>query len=77
MRYRDVTEAGRFRLPLSHPVLAEVVIDPVDWVRLRQLDDDNPATAILGYDDPDQGCMTVYIACASEAVRVRLEDGWG
>jgi hypothetical protein len=79
MRYRDVTSTtgGRFRLPDSHPYVSEVTIDPADWYRFHQLDDDNPATRILSYDEPQNGTMTVYVACASVETRRRLEDGWG
>jgi hypothetical protein len=73
MRYRDI---NRFRLPVTHPVLAEIVIDPEDWGRLQQLDADNAATAIVGHDAPQNGKMTVFLACTSDEVRNRLEDGW-
>ena len=33
MRQRDITLANRFRLPATHPILAEVIIDPVNWYR--------------------------------------------
>ena len=77
MKYRDIqpTPSHRFRLPASHPILAAISIDPADWFRLEQLDADNPATRILGHDTPCDGLMSVYIACASDEVRVRL-DGW-
>lgn len=67
----------RFRLPPSHPVLATLAIDPVDWHRFQQLDDDNPATRILSHDDPLDGQLIVRVACASEETRQRLEHGWG
>lgn len=76
MRYRDITQTNRFRLPATHPILAEIVIDPVNWYDLQRLNDDNPATRILGYDDPEGGMMTAYIACASDEIKRRLEDGW-
>ena len=33
MRYRDIksTASSRFRLPASHPILAEITIDPAHW----------------------------------------------
>ena len=74
MRYRDLAR-DRFKDPPSHPILAEVTIDPVDWFRFQQLDEDNPATRILGHDISGAR-MTVYVACVSEEVRIRLEDGW-
>ena len=66
----------RFRLPPSHPHLATITIDPVDWCRFQQLNDDNPATRIMTHDDPVDGMMTVFVACASTSVRDRLLDGW-
>jgi hypothetical protein len=62
---------------VTHPILAEVIIDPADWCRLQKLDADNAATTIVGYDAPQNGKMTVFLACSSDEVRDRLEDGWG
>ena len=78
-RYRDITAdvSDRFRLPSSHPYLAEIVIDPVNWRDLQRLDADDLTIHIVGHDAPQDGQMTVYVACASPAVRDRLEDGWG
>jgi hypothetical protein len=77
MRYRDITADvdDRFRLPASHPILAEVDIEPADWFQFERLDGDNPATRIVGHDILD-GRMTILVACASDEVRKRLEDGW-
>ena len=79
MRYRDITAdmVNRFRLPPSHPILAEITIDPVDWYDLQRLEADNPATHIVGHDAPQNGQMTVYVACASDGVKRRVEDAWG
>jgi hypothetical protein len=68
---------SRTPLPASHPILAEITIDPVRLYDLERLNADNPDTRIVGHDEPHDGQMTVYIACASEEVRRRLEDGWG
>jgi hypothetical protein len=79
MRYRDITAdvSNRFQLPSSHPYLAKIVIDPVNWHDLQRLDADDLTIRILSHDTPCDGQMTVYVACASFAVRDRLEDGWG
>jgi hypothetical protein len=79
MKYRDISDDvnDQFDLPPSHPILATLSIDPADWFRFQQFDDDNPATCILGYDEPCDERMTVHVACASRTVRDRLEDGWG
>jgi hypothetical protein len=65
------------RLPPSHQILAQIMIDPADWHQLQQLDAANPATQIVGHDDPQGELMTVYVACTSAKVRDRLLDGWG
>jgi hypothetical protein len=51
MKYRDIqpTATHRFRLPTSHPVLAEVDIEPADWFDFHRLNEDNPATQIVGH----------------------------
>ena len=77
MRYRDITQASRFRLPATHPILAQIVIDPVNWHDLQRLDADDLTIHIVGHDAPQDGQMVVYVACASIAVKDRLEDGWG
>ena len=79
-------------IPRNYPIVAaiasgclrrilswlEITIDPADWSRFQQLYSDNPATRILGHDDPENGALTVYIGCASLETRRRLEDGcWG
>lgn len=66
----------RIRLPASHPFLAEIEIDPADWYRFNNLNNDTPATKIVTYDDPQDGLMLVYVACSSEEVRRRLTKGW-
>ena len=79
MKYRDITAdvSSRFQLPPSHPYLAELAIDPVNWHDFQRLFADEPATRILGHDAPRNGRMIVHVACASEETRTRLEDGWG
>jgi hypothetical protein len=77
MSYANITQVDRFRLPTSHPYLAEIAIDPMDWFRFEQMVGDTPATRIVGHDDPCDGWLTAYVACASEKTRRRLEDGWG
>jgi hypothetical protein len=79
MRYTDIDPpiCKRFRLPVSHPILATITIDPANWLRFEQLNEDTVATKIVGHDDPLDGLMKVYVGCASDEVRDRLEDGWG
>jgi hypothetical protein len=74
MRYRNVHPTD-VRLPRGYPVLAEVCIDPVDWFRFEQMVGDTPVTRIIAHE-AQEGHLTVRVACASEEVRCRLEDGW-
>jgi hypothetical protein len=71
----ECSRTDRFRS--SHPYLLALIIDPVDWDRLQQMADENLAVEIVGHDAPQGGVMRVLVACASAAVRDRLEDGWG
>ena len=75
MKDRDIA-TDRFQLPSTHPILATLRIDPADWHRLQELNADNPATRLLGHDEPHDERLTVDVACASREVRRRLEDGW-
>ena len=75
MNIAEITP-NRFQLPPSHPVLAQVDIEPADWFQFERLDVDSPVTHIVGHDILD-GRMTVFVACSSDEVRQRLEDGWG
>ena len=79
MRYRDFTTTAndRFRLPSGYPVLAEITIDAIDWHRFQQLVGDTPVTRIVGREAQEEGYLTMRVACASDEVRRRLEDGWG
>jgi hypothetical protein len=78
MKYLDIepTVSRRFRLPESHPVLAEITISTFDLHRFEQLDENHPETKIVGRDEPEDGMITVFVACASGEVADRLEDGW-
>jgi hypothetical protein len=66
----------RLQLPSGYPVLAQIIIDPADYYRFNQLVGDTSATRIISHDDPQDGWLTVHVACASDDVRDRLEDGW-
>ena len=70
-----MTAGTPLRLPRSHPVLAEISIDPVDWFEFQQANEDNPVTRVLGHDTPCDGRMTVYVACACVA-STRSLRGW-
>jgi hypothetical protein len=42
-----VTEGTSLRLPPSHPVLAQISLDPVDWFKFQQAHEDNPGAQVL------------------------------
>jgi hypothetical protein len=64
MKYREITAdaSNRFQLPSSHPYLAEIVIDPVDWAQFERLDgqpgDSYPATT------RHRRAVVIHEACA-------------
>ena len=72
----DDTISRRFRMPKSYPVLCELTIDVMKWYRFERLNDYTPETNIVGHDEPVDGEITIYIACATEEVKDALEDGW-
>ena len=78
MKYRDIqpTVSHRFRLPASHPVLAQIEIEPADWHRFEQLSEDNPDTEIVGHDAVSDGRTTVHVACVDVDTRQSLDGGW-
>jgi hypothetical protein len=69
-------EAASIRLPPGYPVLAQIHIDPANWFQFERLFEDTAVTRILGRGDLRNGRMVVHVACASESVREKLEDGW-
>jgi hypothetical protein len=72
----DAEPDHRFKLPRSHPHLATVTLDPINWHRFQQLAEDNPGTRVMGHE-VSGGTITVHVACADDEVRDRLEDAWG
>ena len=64
-------------LPKSHPYIASVTIDPVEFQRLRQRAEDQPELRFLGFDDDKPDNWTVRIGCASRAIASKLEEAWG
>jgi hypothetical protein len=67
---------NRFRMPISHPVLCELTINVMKWYRFQQLNDNTQETNIIGYNEPVDGEITVFVACASTDVAKALKDGW-
>jgi hypothetical protein len=65
-----------FHMPSSHPVLAQITIDLIDWYSFQRLNDNRPETNIIGHDRPLDGRITIYVACESGEIKESLEDGW-
>jgi hypothetical protein len=70
MRYHEITP------PTTHPYIATLTIDPVEFGRLQRLTDDHPEVQLIDFDDSEPDCWTVRVGCASRAVADRVEDGW-
>lgn len=70
------TITKRFRMPKSHPVLCELTIDVMNWYRFERLSENAPELNIVGHDEPEDGQVTIYVACASDDVKEALENGW-
>ena len=72
----DDTVTKRFQMPMSHPVWVGMRIDLVDWYSFQRLNDNRTESNIIGYDQPHNGQITIYVACASEEIKESLEHGW-
>jgi hypothetical protein len=66
----------QIKAPASHPYVANLTIDPVEWHKLERMIENSRALRLLDLDDRSADHWTVRIGCASERVRDGLEDGW-
>jgi hypothetical protein len=74
MRYSEI--ASRPAAPDSHPYTTDISIDPAEFSTFERLMQDRPEVRLLcRIDRPDT--WIVHVACASEAVRLRLHHAWG
>lgn len=64
------------RMPTSHPVLAQITINVIDFHNFCLMAERNFDTNIVGYDDLKDGRMIVYVACASQETVDRLVHAW-
>ena len=60
----------------THPHVAVVTIDPVDWSDFEAAAEGRPEMKIRKLDRGQPDVWVVYVACASEKVRDRLEENW-
>lgn len=71
MRYDEINP------PSTHPHLVTVRIDPVDLPRLRRRADNGDDVArVVHVDRSVADLWSVTVACASRAVRDRVEETW-
>ena len=64
------------RLPISHPVLAEITLPVERFYYFSCLVDNSNDVRIMGYSDPECGMIIVRIACLDENVAEAMERGW-
>ena len=74
MRFHDIDPAAG--APASHPYVAVIEIDPVDYHQFTRLIEDAPELRLLRRIDDQADLWTLHVACASERVREGIEDGW-
>ena len=60
----------------THPYIATIIMDPAMWSRFEATFEDRPEVKIRRVDDQTPDAWTVYVACASEAVKDLLESNW-
>jgi len=66
------------KMPASHPVLATITINVIDYVNFWRMAERTAFdTNIIGHDAPQEnGRMTVYVACTSRETVDRLVYAW-
>ena len=60
----------------THPYIATLTMDPVLWHSFETNFQYRPEVKIRRVDRHEPDIWTVYVACASEAVRELLESNW-
>lgn len=60
---------------LTHPHNITITIDPVDFHDFQRLTQDSETVRLISVErDPD--LWTLHVACASDEVARRMEQGW-
>lgn len=62
--------------PSSHPYIAEVTFDPVNWRHLQRMIDERDELRLLGVDQSEPDLWIAHVGCASRAVQELMEQ-WG
>ncbi len=63
-----------FRVPDTHPYVAELRIDPADHRRITRIIDERPELRLLGTLDQQPDEWIMLVGCASRRVREQFED---
>lgn len=70
------TISHHLTMPASHPVLAQITINVIDFHNFCRMSEQAFDTNIIGHDDPQDGRMIVYAACSSQDTVDRLTYAW-
>lgn len=69
-----MTELREFE---SHPYVATIRIDPVEFDYFERLIFDSPELRLAGREIDQPDTWKLHIACASKSVMYGVEDRWG
>ncbi len=72
----DSTVSDQIRMPTSHPVLATITISVIEFHNFCRMAERTSDTNIIGHDEPEDGRMTVFVACSSNETVDRLMYAW-
>lgn len=61
----------------THRHVAKLHIDPVHWQRLERIIYERDEFRLISRDSSNDDIWIIEVGCASDAVRARMEDGWG
>ncbi|MBR0684261.1 hypothetical protein GXW74_27640 [Roseomonas eburnea] len=61
----------------THRHIATLHIDPVHWQRLGRIIEEGDEFRLISKDTSTDDIWIITVGCASDAVRSRMEDGWG
>jgi hypothetical protein len=78
MRYTEVLDYPRGHDSTRFPFVAHVVTDARQFGKFERLAEDQTYLKILGHDMADgDGQIVIYVGCATEDVKRRVEAEWG
>ena len=68
--------SDHIRMPNSHSMLAQITINVIDFHNFCLMAERTFDTNIIGHDEPENGRVTVYVACSSDETVDRLTYAW-